>query len=209
MPVNFSPNRIKLRLCTYRKLNLILINSIYLVFFYLKYSFFKIYFSLKKRKIFKFIKLAKNVLSILFLIDTSCFDEWFLFHVITEKNIAYKGDSEVFQELFWKVNVLKEGDVFKEVHIWHYLHNDTNTPNPKFYYRRILLFDILYLLNFLNWFYIWLHFLQFFVSFCNCFTHFSLEIIFSLKKSKTFWTHIFYYEWWSTFFSMVFKILQK
>ena len=91
MPVNFSPNRIKLRLCTYRKLNLILINSIYLVFFYLKYSFFKIYFSLKKRKIFKFIKLAKNVLFILFLIDTSCFDEWFLFHVITEKNIAYKG----------------------------------------------------------------------------------------------------------------------
>ena len=83
-------------LSKYRKINLILINSIYLVFsslevqIILKYSCIPKYttsfFTPSEKKAFtnlQSIATTKNIFSSVYVIGTTCFDKLFLFHVTT------------------------------------------------------------------------------------------------------------------------------
>ena len=85
-----------IKLSKYRKINLILINSIYLVFsslevqIILKYPYIPKYttsfFTPSEKKAFtnlQSIATTKNIFSSVYVIGTTCFDKLFLFHVTT------------------------------------------------------------------------------------------------------------------------------
>ena len=85
--------------CTYGKLNLPPINSIFLVFSSRETQrrlmqtkvYYKLFYSVSKEASHKPLKVAaaKKSFPSVFIIDTTCFDECFLFHVITGNSIFY------------------------------------------------------------------------------------------------------------------------
>ena len=87
-----------IKLSKYREINLLVINSIYLVFFSREVQrifiqtkvYHKFIYCLKRNdsQTFKSIATAKKLFSSVYVLGTTCFDKLFLFHVTTD--VFYK-----------------------------------------------------------------------------------------------------------------------